>query len=262
MDMDEPRDYHALDRLYAIQSEEREERRGLETRAIASIAAALTAVAFSANAVSSRLAVAHTAAIWCLGIGAGVIFAGVFLSTFALLGGSSATIRLARIVAKTNIALSTVGFTISVNRDLDRASLDVADAAHLLRVGARGSNPYQSDDLEQAQAALATASKWLRKLAGSLVIGVAVDDPTESRSVRAEPVSSSGASDPSADGLREPARLEPALDQAESDARRLRNENAASVTVLRCSSALISIGVFVLVAGVVVLLAQPMPVAK
>ena len=76
-DLDLP-DYHALDRLYSLQSEERQERRGLETRASASIAAALTAVAFSANAVSDRLPEAKASAIACLASGGALVFVGVF----------------------------------------------------------------------------------------------------------------------------------------------------------------------------------------
>jgi uncharacterized membrane protein YdjX (TVP38/TMEM64 family) len=132
-DLDRP-DYHALDRLYNLQSEERQERRGLETRASASIAAALTAVAFSANAVSDRLPEAKAPAIVCLVSGGALVFIGVFLSTFALLGGSSTTIKIARRIgrefARLNIAIGPLSITI--DSGLNRASVDVDDAARAL----------------------------------------------------------------------------------------------------------------------------------
>lgn len=56
--------------------------------------------------------------------------------------------------------------------------------------------------------------------------------------------------------LREPPDLEEAIERAEREALALRRENAAAVALLKVTNALTSAGVFILVAGVVVLLAQ------
>lgn len=105
--MDTP-DCHALDRLYSIECEERQERRGLETRASASIVAALSTVAFSANAVSDRLGNVGPWTITLLGGGALFIFTGAGLSTAALVGGSRTTRRIVSALAA-NLSTVSIG---------------------------------------------------------------------------------------------------------------------------------------------------------
>jgi hypothetical protein len=267
MTANEPPDYHALDQLYAIQSEERQERRGLETRAAASIAAALTAVAFSANAISDRLSVADVLPIVLLAVGACLVFGGVLLSTSALMGGSSVTIRNARRVAaalsKVNlITLPVIGVSISLDRELDRARIDVDDAARVLRLRVSGGqNAKAGVEAERVASALAAASKLLQKLAGTgpvMTPGFIGADTTQSPSAQAPGREPTTAQSPEVDdGLREPGDLEAAMRKAEWQARRLRDDNSAAILVLKVSTALVSLGVLILVAGVVLLLAQP-----
>jgi hypothetical protein len=266
VDSDHRPDYHALDRLYAIQSEERQERRGLETRAGAGIAAALTAVAFSANAVSDRLSSASALAIVLLALGAGVLFFGVFLSTFALLGGSSTTLAIARQLGRgiANVNTITVGaVSVTLDSELNRASVDVDDAARTLRrfEGA----PVRSDvDVAGTVKALDGLAKVLRALSGSTGLGIVSlsfggTEPAGAAEAPKREVAEAAQSDELASGLREPEDLGLATDRAEAAARRLRQDNAAAVIVLKASSFCISSGVLILVIGVVVALASPAP---
>jgi hypothetical protein len=78
--------YHALDYLRAVQCEERQERRGLETRASANIAASLAVIAFSGNAIADELHGAEALAIFLLSFGTAIVFLGVVLNTRCLLG--------------------------------------------------------------------------------------------------------------------------------------------------------------------------------
>jgi hypothetical protein len=262
MSVTENRDYHALDRLYAIQGEERQERRGLETRAIASIVAALTAVAFSTNAISDRLTAAEPLPIVLLAVGASVIFAGVFLCTFTLLGGSSATIGVARAVgaalAKVNlVTLPALGLSVSLDRDLERARLDVLDAARIVRIRVTAEGGKTTADAGNAASALAKASKLLQKLAaGSSPVGgytFVAAPPTVAGKLTELPATQTDGAD---ETLREPEDLQEAMRLADLQARRLRDENGAAVLVLKVSTLLISLGVLILVSGVVLLLAQ------
>jgi hypothetical protein len=255
-------DYHALDRLYSLQSEERQERRGLETRAGASIAAALTAVAFSANAVSDRLPDAKALAVVFLAAGGALVFVGVFLSTFALLGGSSTTIAIARRLggelARVNVAIGP--FAITLDSELNRASVDVDDAARALLVRLRVKPTPAGADANRLASTLTEAAKVLRRLSGTQ--WAATSEIGESTS-RVEEVTTEAAgtaahpTDQTSPGLREPADLDLALEVAEAAARRLRQDNAASVIVLKASSFLISLGVLVTVVGVILTLARP-----
>ncbi|MCW2986826.1 MAG: hypothetical protein JWR63_4396 [Conexibacter sp.] len=258
-------DYHALDRLYSIESEERQERRGLETRASASIVAALSTVAFSANAVSDRLGNVGPWTIALLGGGALFIFTGVGLSTAALVGGSRTTRRIVSAFAM-NLSTVSVGVAgmhlqLTLDPDLDRASADVEQAARTLRMRTEVATFPGAGRL---LAELLAVSAGIRTLKASDTAHSTEHGEVLGPSHAA--ITPQAAPEPSPDSsltawpLREPADLEEAMRRAETSARRLREENNEAVVVLKLSSLAVALGVLILVAGVVLACAIADPV--
>ncbi len=260
-----PPDYHALDRLYNLQSEERQERRGLETRAAATIAAALASVAFSANAVSSQISAAGPAAVALLSIGAGLLSLGLLATSVSLFGHSRLVNLVTRWAARAATSLPLLSPAIRISSVERRA---VVDALSERRKARATGDP---DAIGEANRAVnrALARLIARSLPGvsALPLDLAVllldrqGTEIDSGVNETAAVKARGYVSDERTSMSEPASLQEAIEGADQEAQRLRGENAATIVVLRWTSLMLGLGVVVLAAGVVVLLIEsPLPV--
>jgi hypothetical protein len=114
-------------------------------------------------------------------------------------------------------------------------------------------------DAVRLASTLADAARALRRLSGTqwAATSEVVDSAPVGEMTTDASDTSTSSDDHAISALREPANLGSALEAAEATARRLRRDNAAAVIVLKASSLLISLGVLVMVVGVVLALARP-----
>lgn len=249
-------DYHALDRLYALQSEERTERRGLETRAAATIAAALASIALSLNAVSSQISAAGVVAVVLLSTGAGLLALGLLATSVSLFGQSRFAVLVTRAVARLMPAVPLLTASVGIP-DRERQSL-ISSLEQRRQARAGG----DTATLREATRAvnLAMARVLARSVPGfSLPLDLALavlDRRGASPRTRGADAAALGSSTASEVGysLREPGNLDEAIDIADQEAQQLRSVNAATVVVLRWTSLMLGVGVVILAAGAVVLL--------